>query len=234
MTESDQADVEETVHAEGQDLGIRVSREEDHQAFEHESEPGDGPFAELSAMRTCYTALADLEESGRQRAVMWLIESLRIAGVGTAVPVGTGVLPAGANSRVGPVGLDSVPSPRDFMSQKRPQSHVERVACLAYYLSRHRSTPHFKAADIGALNTDAAGQKFGNLSRDVDNADRHSGFIVSAGKGAKQLTARGEALVEALPDREAVKLALLEYPYRQKRSSGSSKKGPVGAAGEDL
>lgn len=70
----------------------------------------------------------------------------------------------------------------------------------------------------------AAGQKFGNLPRDIDNADRGSGFIVSARKGVKQLTTRGEAVVEALPDRDAVKQALQEHPYRAKRSSGSGKK----------
>ena len=40
------------------------------------------------------------------------------------------------------------PTPKKFMLQKRPSTNIERVACLAYYLTCFRNTPHFKNTDI--------------------------------------------------------------------------------------
>ena len=34
-------------------------------------------------------------------------------------------------------------SPKDFLMEKAPNTDVERIACLAYYLTHYRSTPHF-------------------------------------------------------------------------------------------
>ena len=48
-------------------------------------------------------------------------------------------------------------SPKEFLFQKQPKTDVERVACLAYYLTHYRGTPHFKTVDISKLNTEAAG-----------------------------------------------------------------------------
>ena len=48
------------------------------------------------------------------------------------------------------------PTPKEFMLQKQPNTDVERVACLAYYLAHYRDIPHFKTTDINKLNTDAA------------------------------------------------------------------------------
>jgi hypothetical protein len=101
---------------------------------------------------------------------------------------------------------------------------VERIACLGYYLGEFRGTKHFKTADIVWLNTEAAAGRITNASRDMDNADRHSGYIVSAGSGKKQLTVRGEAVVRALPDREAVQAAMKEHPHRPKRGPGANRK----------
>jgi hypothetical protein len=186
---------------------------------------GDTALAELSAMRTAYAALAALEGDARSRAFSWLSEALGVTDLGIRSSV---VMQSPAQSEDSGGRLDvvngEIPAPRDFMTRKKPQSHVERIACLAYYLANYRGVRSFKSPEISELNIEAAGHKFGNLSRDMDNADRSSGFIVSAGKGAKQLTARGEAVVDALPDREAVKLALQDHPYRVKRSAGSRKK----------
>ncbi|MGW5743939.1 hypothetical protein [Amycolatopsis sp. NPDC003861] len=180
-------------------------------------------LAELKAMQASYEALSPLAEGGRRRALSWLMESL---GLTDLAPIGSSTIQPHENpspDAPASAGQDTV-SARDFMSRKKPGSQVERIACLAYYLTHHRDTAHFKASDISALNLEAAGQRFGNLPRDLDNADRQSGYVVSAGQGAKQMTARGDAVVEALPDREAVKAALHEHPYRQKRSGGGGKK----------
>ncbi|MBO0840260.1 MAG: hypothetical protein J2O49_05535 [Sciscionella sp.] len=107
---------------------------------------------------------------------------------------------------------------------KKPATNVERIACLGYYLTHYRDTPAFKTNQITRLNTEAAERKFTHPARDVDNADRHNGFIVSAGKGMKQMTSRGDALVEALPDRERVKRALADFPHRRPKTSATSTK----------
>ncbi len=91
------------------------------------------------------------------------------------------------------------------MDQKRPLTDVERVTCLAFYLAHVRSTPHFKTSDITALNTEAAQLAFSNASYAIANAES-SHYVTKAGKrGQKQITSFGEKVVNALPDREAVK-----------------------------
>jgi hypothetical protein len=51
---------------------------------------------------------------------------------------------------------------KDFLFQKSPQTDIERVACLGFYLAHYRDTPHFKTIDISRLNTEAAQIKFSN------------------------------------------------------------------------
>ncbi|MEV7073238.1 hypothetical protein [Streptomyces sp. NPDC093990] len=186
--------------------------------------------ADLPAMQAALTALETLDRRGRTRVLAWLSDVLDVGAVSRATDVGGPVASAvhattGVGAVIGAEG--EVPSPREFVSRKRPASNVERVACLAYYLDRFRSTPHFRTPDIVDLNTESAGPRFGNPSRDVDNADRGSGFLVTAGKGTKQLSVRGEALVEALPDREAVKAALREHSYRPRKRDNGNKKPQV-------
>ena len=77
-------------------------------------------------------------------------------------------------------------SPKEFLLQKQPSTDVERVACLAYYLTTYRSMPHFRTVDISKLNTEAAQIKFANAAYTVTNAT-NAGFLVPAGKGNKQL-----------------------------------------------
>lgn len=96
--------------------------------------------------------------------------------------------------------------PRDFMRRKAPVSDVQHVACLAYYLTHYRQTPHFKSADLSALNTEAAGHKI-NMSRAMNNATLQNHYLASAGGGRKQITSKGEDVANALPSQEAVKAA---------------------------
>jgi hypothetical protein len=98
-------------------------------------------------------------------------------------------------------------SAKQFMIQKDPQTNIERIACLAFFLTHSRDTPHFKTLDLSRLNTEAAQPKFANASMTVNDAAK-AGFLVSAGKGNKQLSAFGEQFVRALPDRESAKAVL--------------------------
>ena len=113
-------------------------------------------------------------------------------------------------------------SPKDFLFQKGPQTDVERVACLAYYLTHFRDLPHFKTVDVSTLNTEAAQVKFSNTAFAVVNAT-NAGLIVPAGKGFKQLSALGERYVDALPDRDKAKEVLSTARTRRRRKSVKNK-----------
>ena len=114
-------------------------------------------------------------------------------------------------------------SPKEFLRDKKPASDVERVACLAYYLTHHRDTPHFKTVDISALNTEGAQPKFSNASMAVDNATK-AGLLVQANKGAKQLSASGEHYVQLLPDRDAAREMIKSSNVRRKTRRPAPKK----------
>lgn len=118
---------------------------------------------------------------------------------------------------------DNAPTAKEFLFQKRPQTDVERIACLAYYLTHYAGVPHFKTLDLSKLNTDAAQLKLGNAAQAVDNATK-AGFLVPAGKsGAKQLSAIGELYVQALPDKEEARKAIAQArPKRQRRRGGKA------------
>lgn len=114
-------------------------------------------------------------------------------------------------------------SPKEFIMQKQPRSDVERVACLAFYLTHYRSTPHFKTIDISKLNTEAAQSKMSNVYVAVNNAGR-TGYLVPAVRGTKQISAPGEVFVQALPDREAAKAAMGKVkPRKKSRKSAKAK-----------
>jgi len=122
-----------------------------------------------------------------------------------------------------PFSEEKILSPKEFMFQKRPQSDVERVTALAYYLTHYRDTPYFKTLDISKLNTEAAQAKFSNAAQAVDNATKY-GYLVPASKGNKQLSASGELFVQALPDREAAREVMQGTRPRRKFKKGSQSK----------
>jgi restriction endonuclease Mrr len=106
-------------------------------------------------------------------------------------------------------------SAKDFVMQKQPRTDVERVACLAFYLTHYREVRFFKTLDISKLNTDAAQVKFANAAYAVANAEK-AGLLAPAQRGQKQLSAVGEQFVMALPDREAAKAALANLRKRRR------------------
>lgn len=109
---------------------------------------------------------------------------------------------------------DRTMSPKEFMHEKAPKTDVEKVTCLAYYLTHYMNTPHFKTLDISTLNTDAAQPKFSNATVAFENASK-AGLLVQATKGYKQISAAGELYVQHLPDRDAAKSGT--QGIRQKR-----------------
>ena len=118
------------------------------------------------------------------------------------------------------------PSPKDFLFQKQPNTDSERVACLAYYLTHYRATPHFKTLDISKLNTEAAQRKFANSTYSVNNA-MQAGYLAPVSRGMKQLAAEGERYVDALPDRAAARAAFRTRKARRPRRQGQPGKTPA-------
>ena len=115
---------------------------------------------------------------------------------------------------------DELP-PKEFMFQKQPRTDIERIACLAYYLTHYRDTRQFKTIDLSKLNTEAAQIKFSNTAFAVVNAT-NAGFLVAAERGSKQLSAIGELYVEALPDRDKAKEVIANARIRRRRKSAKS------------
>jgi hypothetical protein len=113
--------------------------------------------------------------------------------------------------------------PKTFMSSKKPGSDMERIACLAYYLTHFRNVPQYKTVDLTALNIEAAQPRFSNAAVAAKNAVKNN-YLSVAGNGKRQITTRGEAVVRALPDRSAVKKAWEEYPLHKRKSKRNSKR----------
>ncbi len=113
-------------------------------------------------------------------------------------------------------------SAKEFLREKLPQTDVERIACLAYYLTHYRGMQFFKTLDLSALNTEAAQPKFSNAAVAVSNAIR-AGLVVQGSKGSNQLSAAGEVFVQALPDREAARLSVKNMRVRKRNKKSSSK-----------
>jgi hypothetical protein len=108
-------------------------------------------------------------------------------------------------------------SPKDFMLQKQPHSDVERIACLAYYLTHYRNMPHFHTLDLSKLNTEAAQPKFANAAWASANALKR-GYLANAPKDTRQISAAGEQFVNALPDRDAARKVMeSQRPRRRSR-----------------
>jgi restriction endonuclease Mrr len=108
------------------------------------------------------------------------------------------------------------PSPKEFLFQKQPKTDVERITCLAFYLTHFREMLHFKTLDLGKPNTEAAQIKFSNTAYATDNATK-AGYLAAAMRGQKQITAWGEQFVAALPDREAAAQVLAQLRKRRKK-----------------
>jgi hypothetical protein len=117
-----------------------------------------------------------------------------------------------------PFSEDRTITPKDFLVQKQPRTEVERVACLAYYLTHYMGVKYFKTIDISKLNTEAAQPKFVNASQAVENATK-THYLAAGAKGNKQISAGGELFVQALPDREAARTAMATMKPRRRRKS---------------
>lgn len=110
-------------------------------------------------------------------------------------------------------------TPKEFLREKDPQTDVQRMACLAYYLTHYRDQSFFKTVDLSKVNTEAAQPKFSNASKTAANAMQYRYFVPGQKPGTRQLSAAGEDYVAALPDKSAAKAAMARSRPRTKRRS---------------
>lgn len=194
---------------------------------------GDEQPSDEQRLYTAFQQLADavlpLEQELRERALAMLAAFL-----GVTNPNGS-LAEAGVSRSAGHRSPPSIqiaprepPSPKDFLFQKQPNTDVEKVACLAFYLAHYRNTKHFKTLDISKLNTEAAQRKFANSASTVNNA-MQAGFLAPVSGGMKQLAAEGERFVDELPDQAAAKAAFGNRKARLQRRQGSTDKAGAGA-----
>jgi hypothetical protein len=176
--------------------------------------------AEASALARVLSALQSLSDASRQRVLRSATAFFDVRGGS-----GGGSSSAGVAEQVsvslGGFSEDRTLTPKEFLLQKRPTRDIDRIACLAYYLTHFRDMPKFKTLDLSKLNTEAAQIKFSNAAKAVDNSAA-AGLLVAAGGGLKQLSAVGELYVQALPDRDAAKAAIEQVRPRRRKSRSRS------------
>lgn len=190
------------------------------------SGPSFGTVAEVIKL------LEPLSEGDRQHILRTIATWYRIELSPPIEPRGALPVPSGVQP---PNGQDDdkflnrpVLSVKDFVFEKNPETEAERMACLAYYLTHYRETPHFKTVDLTRLNIEAAQRSFSNPAVTSSNAIR-DGYFVSAPKaGFKQLSAMGERFVHALPDRVAADEIKERMGARRSRRKVSNHSAPEG------
>lgn len=180
-----------------------------------------GALPEVEALGTILAALADLDGTQRAWVLSSVVTKLDIPplNLSAATPAPGTIIPPGAPPANLPGAAGSSQHAKAFMRSKNPVNTVQRVACLAYYLTHFCATPTFKTREISKMNRDAAGTSIGNPSQAVANATKQSKYLAPAGSGKKQLTGFGEDVVNALPDQPAVAALEKAEPARRKRKA---------------
>ena len=174
--------------------------------------------SELDVLTSVLALLQKIEPEARERILHSAATFLRISISHSSVLPETPMRDSHSASEAPPPSSfsgDRTIPPKQFMFEKQPRTDVEKVACLAYYLTHFRDTPHFKTLDISKLNTEAAQIKFSNPTVAVENATKRS-YLAPSTKGNKQLSAVGEQFVQALPDRERAKSIMEQLRPRRR------------------
>lgn len=188
---------------------------------------------ELESLKTVLHALEPLDEIQRRFVLKTAAERLGISGV---LPAASGNNqerkdgpPASGAPFTGNGGGDTSlggQTAKQFLKAKQPKTDVQRIACLAFFLTHSRNQPHFKTADLTSLNIEAGGTRLTNPHLTVKNATNQNRYLAPVGSGAKQITTLGEDVVNALPNQEAVKtVAASQKKPRKKNAKKVASKG---------
>jgi hypothetical protein len=177
------------------------------------SDANENPDSALHALQIIISTLSRLDEKARERVLQSVATFFGASISGRVQQEATVTQRPGLRSL--DFSADNAPSPKEFMMEKQPRTDVERIACLAYYLTHFREMPHFKTLDLAKLNTEAAQAKFSNAGFSSTNA-LNMGYLAPAINGHRQLSAAGEQFVRVLPDREAAKAVMAAARPRRK------------------
>lgn len=182
-------------------------------------EEGFDPADHLESFNAIVSAMRGLDRDSRVRLLTAIATFFDLPSFGYPQPRDGGPV-ASPSMTANAFSEDRSQTPKAFLFEKQPSTDVDRVACLAYYLTHYRDTPYFKTLDISKLNTEGAQLKFSNAAQAVDNATK-AGLLVPATKGQKQLSAMGERYVQALPDRTAARETMVRVKPKRKGKSRS-------------
>jgi hypothetical protein len=166
-------------------------------------------YSEVDAMREVDEALGKLEADEQNRVIEWLASKYRVR-----------VKPEFDGSQAESAQLWGTtgrpPQIKDFLAQKQPASFYERVACLAYHLEKFQEKADVDNKDIVEANTQARLSRLSNAAVFIKHATHTYGYLTSLGKRKFAISRRGEAVVEALPDRAKVDEAHIKFPFGKK------------------
>jgi hypothetical protein len=172
-------------------------------------------YSEIDAMRDVDGSLGKLKADEQQRVIEWLVSKyeVRIQGQADRREKASLVRVTGPQSSI-----------KDFLAHKQPASFYERLACLAYHLEKFQDKSHIENKDLVEANTQARLSRLSNPAVFIKHATHTYGYLTSLGKRKFAISSRGEAVVEALPDRSKVEQVLLKFPFlKRARKKVSSK-----------
>lgn len=165
-------------------------------------------YSELDAMRDVDEAFSKLEVDEQQRVIAWLASKYRIRSKADW---------DGSRSELRELeGEGRPPHIKDFLSHRQPANFYERVACLAYYLEKFQDKSDVENRDIVDANTQARLSRLSNPAVFIKHAIHTYGYLTSLGNRRFAISRRGEAVVDALPDRAKVEAAHKMFPFGKK------------------
>jgi hypothetical protein len=170
-------------------------------------------ISETEAMKVVEDALAGQDEEARARIMNWIASKYKLS-VGSGHSAGARQdFPGMSRPSEEMAGVKNI---RTFLASKKPTNSYEQVACLAYWMERNDKKDELTIADFHQAKKDARVVGLSNVPRSVRHAKSTYGFLTSLGRGKYGISPRGEAVVEALPNREMVTAALAEHKVSRK------------------
>ena len=186
------------------------------QDLENDDEPRTTPRSEeLRAFSVIAEVLQALDPDAQRRVLTTVLTFFDLAPTRSLPGPSPVTHPTTSREREPQFSADRSPSPKQFILEKRPMTEVDRIVCLAYYLTHYREQQFFRTLDLSTLNTEAAQVKFANATKAVENATT-SGFLIPGNKGFRQLSAVGEIYVQHLPDKERARAEVAQQRPRAK------------------
>jgi hypothetical protein len=172
-------------------------------------------FTEFEILKELDEKFTTLDQDAQQRAIDWIIAKYKLT---------HNKENASKKNDTSNHSKSSELTLKDFILHKKPIGHYERIACIAFYLEKTKGMEGCKTVDITNANSEARQPKIPNTALYVNHTTNTYGYLISIGNAKKGISARGEALVDALPDREKVATALKEHSIKKKPAKKSKTK----------